>query len=117
MIRKCNIRNYSIYLKDDVLFGYFEYHGTDYSGDMAKMAADPKTQESVGDYDADADTAGRVPGRVVGHMEECFIATDLTDIIRPRLPVRLVALCRSSIHTSTSGTLDLFRYSCYFVPH
>ena len=38
MIKKCNIRNYSIYLKDDFLFGYFEYHGTDYKADMAKMA-------------------------------------------------------------------------------
>jgi L-rhamnose mutarotase len=45
MIRKCNIRNYSIYLKDDYLFGYFEYHGTDYQADTAKMADDPKTQE------------------------------------------------------------------------
>jgi L-rhamnose mutarotase len=45
MIRQCNIRNYSIYLKDDYLFGYFEYHGTDFQADMAKMAADPKTQE------------------------------------------------------------------------
>jgi L-rhamnose mutarotase len=44
-IRKCNIRNYSIFLKDDFLFGYFEYHGSDYKADMAKMAADPKTQE------------------------------------------------------------------------
>jgi L-rhamnose mutarotase len=44
-IRKCNIRNYSIYLKDDFLFAYFEYHGNDYKADMAKMAADPKTQE------------------------------------------------------------------------
>jgi L-rhamnose mutarotase len=45
MIRKCNIRNYSIFLKDGLLFGYFEYHGADYAADMAKMAADPKTQE------------------------------------------------------------------------
>jgi L-rhamnose mutarotase len=44
-IRACNIRNYSIFLKDDFLFGYFEYHGADYAADMAKMAADPKTQE------------------------------------------------------------------------
>jgi len=44
-IRKCNIRNYSIYLKDGYLFGYYEYHGADYQADMAKMAADPKTQE------------------------------------------------------------------------
>jgi L-rhamnose mutarotase len=45
MIHACNIRNYSIFLKDDLLFGYFEYHGTDYAADMAKMAADPKTKE------------------------------------------------------------------------
>jgi len=44
-IRKCQIRNYSIFLKDDLLFGYFEYHGSDYAADMARMAADPKTQE------------------------------------------------------------------------
>lgn len=45
MIRRCNIHNYSIFLKDDRLFAYFEYHGTDFKADMAKMAADPKTQE------------------------------------------------------------------------
>jgi L-rhamnose mutarotase len=44
-IRKCNIRNYSIYLKDGYLFGYYEYAGSDYAADMARMAADPKTQE------------------------------------------------------------------------
>jgi L-rhamnose mutarotase len=44
-IRDCNIRNYSIFYKDDTLFAYFEYHGTDFDADMAKMAADPKTQE------------------------------------------------------------------------
>jgi len=32
-------------LKDDLLFGYFEYHGADYAADIAKMAADPKTQK------------------------------------------------------------------------
>ncbi len=45
MITKCNIRNYSIYHKDGYLFSYFEYVGADFAGDMAKMAADPKTQE------------------------------------------------------------------------
>ena len=44
-IRRCNIRNYSIYLRDNLLFGFFEYHASDYEADMAKMAADPKTQE------------------------------------------------------------------------
>jgi L-rhamnose mutarotase len=45
MITRCNIRNYSIYLRGDLLFGYFEYHGSDFEADMARMAADPKTQE------------------------------------------------------------------------
>ena len=45
MIEKCNIKNYSIYHKDGYLFSYFEYYGDDYDADMAKMAADPKTQE------------------------------------------------------------------------
>lgn len=45
MIRKCNMRNYSIYHRDGYLFSYFEYVGDDFEGDMAKMAADPKTQE------------------------------------------------------------------------
>jgi L-rhamnose mutarotase len=45
MIYDCNLRNYSIYLKDGFLFGYYEYVGDDYQADMAKMAADPTTQE------------------------------------------------------------------------
>lgn len=45
MIRECNIRNYSIYHKDGYLFSYFEYVGTDYADDMAKMAANPATQK------------------------------------------------------------------------
>ena len=47
MITACNIRNYSIFLKEpeNLLFAYFEYHGTDFAADMAKMAADKVTQE------------------------------------------------------------------------
>ena len=45
-IDDCNIHNYSIFvLGDDTLFAYFEYVGEDFEGDMARMAADPKTQE------------------------------------------------------------------------
>lgn len=46
-IGECNITNYSIYLKEpeNLLFGYWEYVGTDFAADAAKMAADPKTQE------------------------------------------------------------------------
>jgi L-rhamnose mutarotase len=45
-IAACNIKNYSIFLKrpENILFAYFEYHGTDFAADAAKMAADPETQ-------------------------------------------------------------------------
>ena len=45
MIKQCNISNYSIYHKDGFLFGYLEYNGSDFDEDMARMAADPMTQE------------------------------------------------------------------------
>lgn len=44
-IHRCNIRNYSIFRYNDLLFSYFEYIGTDFDVDMARMAEDPKTQE------------------------------------------------------------------------
>ncbi len=44
-IRRCNIRNYSIFYREGVLFAYFEYHGEDFASDMAEMAADPVTRK------------------------------------------------------------------------
>ena len=45
-IKASNIRNYSIYLKqpENILFGYWEYHGSDFAADSAAIAADAKTQ-------------------------------------------------------------------------
>ena len=50
MIKKCNIQNYSIYLRKLTegkyyLFSYFEYTGDDFDLDMATMAADETTQK------------------------------------------------------------------------
>lgn len=39
VISKSNIKNYSIYLKDETLFSYFEYVGNSYETDMEEMAA------------------------------------------------------------------------------
>jgi Uncharacterized conserved protein len=44
-IKESNLSNYSIYSRGDYLFTYYEYTGDDYEADMAKIAADPKTQE------------------------------------------------------------------------
>ena len=73
MIRACNIRNYSIYLKDRLLFAYYEYVGTDYDADMAKMAADPRTQEwwaIMKPLQKPLDT--RAPGEWWSEMQEVF---------------------------------------------
>lgn len=47
MISACNITNYSIFLKEpeNLLFGYWEYTGTDFAADAARMAADPRTRQ------------------------------------------------------------------------
>lgn len=48
MIKAANIQNYSIALKEIegklFLFSYFEYTGTDFDGDMQKIADDPETR-------------------------------------------------------------------------
>jgi L-rhamnose mutarotase len=44
MLREANFRNYTIFLHGDLLFGYYEYVGSDYAADMARIAADPETQ-------------------------------------------------------------------------
>lgn len=49
MIKGCHIQNYSIYLRqlEDgqfYLFSYFEYTGSNFEADMARMAADATTQ-------------------------------------------------------------------------
>jgi L-rhamnose mutarotase len=73
MIHDCNIRNYSIYHKDNMLFAYFEYVGDDFDGDMAKMAADPETQRW---WDIMKPMQSPIPTRAEGewwaNLEEVF---------------------------------------------
>jgi L-rhamnose mutarotase len=69
----CNIRNYSIFFKDDVLFSYFEYHGADIKADWARMAADPKTQEWWAIMEPlQAPLATRKEGEWWAEMEQVF---------------------------------------------
>jgi len=73
MIKKCNIRNYSIYHKDGYLFAYMEYKGRNFNADMAKMAADPLTQKW---WDVmkpmQRPLKTRKKGEWWADMEECF---------------------------------------------
>ncbi len=45
ILSKHHIKNYSIFWKDNWLFGYLEYHGEDYINDMQKIADYPITQQ------------------------------------------------------------------------
>ena len=74
-IRKCNIENYSIFLHNSVLFGYFEYVGSAFSADMARMAADPATQRWWQVMEPMQEPfPGRAPGEWWSPMEEVFHA-------------------------------------------
>lgn len=49
MIKRSQIKNYSIFLRQladgrHYLFSYLEYAGDDFTGDMAALAADPATK-------------------------------------------------------------------------
>jgi L-rhamnose mutarotase len=73
MIKKCNIRNYTIFFRDNVLYSYFEYTGNSYESDMKKMAEDPETRRwwSITDTcQKPVDSAA--PGEWWAPMEEVF---------------------------------------------
>ena len=40
-LKKIKIKNYSIYLKEDFMFGYLEYGGDNFDKDMAEMGKIP----------------------------------------------------------------------------
>lgn len=74
-ISASNIRNYSIFLRqpENVMFGYWEYHGSDFAADSAAIAADPVTQEwwkLCGPMQVPLDT--RAEGEWWAAMEEVF---------------------------------------------
>jgi len=72
-ITECNIRNYSIFHRDGLLFAYFEYVGKDFDGDMKKMGDDPLTQKW---WDImkpmQAPLANRAEGEWWSNMSEVF---------------------------------------------
>jgi L-rhamnose mutarotase len=43
-LRTANVRNYTIFLREDTLFSYFEYCGNDFAADMARIGDDAETR-------------------------------------------------------------------------
>jgi L-rhamnose mutarotase len=77
-IKQCHIQNYSIYLRQladgrHYLFSYFEYTGSDFAADMARMAADPATQRWWAlCKPCQEPLADRAPGEWWAEMNEVF---------------------------------------------
>ncbi|MFB6343750.1 L-rhamnose mutarotase [Saccharicrinis sp. FJH62] len=72
-IKECNLVNYSIFYRDNILFAYFEYTGSDFDADMAKMADHKETQrwwDVVKPLMEPLDN--RKPGEFWSDMEEIF---------------------------------------------
>ena len=74
-IHLSNIRNYSIYLRDGLLFSYFEYIGNDYTADMAAIGEDPITRDWWALTDPCQEPVDSAkPGEWWAPMEEVFHA-------------------------------------------
>ena len=79
-IKDCHIRSYSIYLREVapgqfLLFSYFEYTGTDFAADMARMAADPETRRWWKETDpCQSPIPTRAEGEFWSRMDEVFHA-------------------------------------------
>jgi L-rhamnose mutarotase len=77
-IARCNLRNYSIFLRRlgdgrTYLFSYFEHDGDDFAADMRAMAADPATRRWWALMEPmQAPWPDRAPGDWWTRMEEVF---------------------------------------------
>jgi L-rhamnose mutarotase len=73
LLGEAHVRNYSIFQKDALLFGYFEYHGSDLAADFSRMNAAPIVKEwyaVCGPCQVPLET--RKPGEWWADMEEVF---------------------------------------------
>ncbi len=74
-ISDSNIANYTIFLKEpeNLLFAYWEYHGTDFAADMAKMKLVPQMLEWWKITDPmQIPYESRKPGEWWARMEDVF---------------------------------------------
>lgn len=72
-IRKCNLGQYSVFMKDNMLFAYFIYNGHDFEKDMESMAKDPEVQKWWAIMETiQVPLETRKPGEWWANMEEVF---------------------------------------------
>ena len=73
LLTEAGVRNYSIFQKDELLFGYFEYHGDDLEAAFQRMNAEPIVKEWYAVCEpCQAPLATRKPGEWWAEMAEIF---------------------------------------------
>ena len=73
ILRRHHVTNYSIFLHDNRLFGYLEYHGTDFATDMKKIGEHEATKRWWQHTDpCQQPLYSRKPGEWWALMEEVF---------------------------------------------
>ena len=102
-ITECNIRNYSIYHKDGLLFAYFEYVGTDYDGGHGEDGRRSEDPGVVGHHEAHAEAApdargGRVVGRHAGSLSPGLMPEDTRGDEHDELPCEKLARMDAALH-------------------
>ena len=75
LLSECGVRNYSIYLREpeNLLFGYWEYHGADWLADAERLGREPAVQAWLGMTDpCQQPLASAKEGEWWAMMEEVF---------------------------------------------
>ena len=73
LLEEAQVKNYSIFQKDELLFGYFEYQGNDLAADFAHMNAHPIVKEWYAVCTpCQVPLATRKPGEWWAEMDEVF---------------------------------------------
>lgn len=121
MISACNIRKYTIFLREpeNLLFAVWDYHGSNFAADAARMAADPVTQKWWAICGpCQEPLASRGPGEWWAPMEELFHQASVVECDIPNLPdwdiltLRLQALgAKYRLWNRTTSLRDRVRIS------
>jgi L-rhamnose mutarotase len=73
LLEQANVTNYTIFQKDELLFGYFEYRGSDLAADFARMNAQPIVKQWYALCSpCQVALASRKPGEWWAEMDEVF---------------------------------------------
>ncbi|MBB5752291.1 L-rhamnose mutarotase [Prosthecomicrobium pneumaticum] len=75
LLSGCGVRNYSIYLREpeNLLFGYWEYHGADWPADAARLGEEPAIRVWLAQTDpCQEKLASAGPDEWWAAMEEVF---------------------------------------------